>query len=164
MRMKWVSLLLLPVLAGCVSPLDRAQSKVRLQFHDVAGIFAAATGTFVKGANEQVVKKHDLQGQIILDRWNASLHVNTDEGGKVEASWLVQALPLRDKALAAKRASERSWRLFSGAYGDALAKFKATNLLLADQESSIMARKETVQETLTLTFQALGAIAIGAGF
>lgn len=148
--------------AGCVSPLDRAQSRVRQEFHNVADIFAVATTVYTKGANEMAYKKHDLQGQLIVDRWGASLDANTNAAGMVSADWLVQALPLRDKALATKRDSERSWRNFSGSYLTALEKFKATNTMLGSQEADIMEQKESAHETLMLTIQALGAVAAGA--
>lgn len=164
------------VTAGCVSDLDRKQVAVRQEFHSATKAFVVAGGAFADGADEMAAKKHALQKQAIDQVWDAWIAAHTDEFGRLvsrdEASGELAPMPvvqllaaqkLREEAIVKLHESQKSWQEFRDVWRSALAKFDATNELLAKQELGIAEAKESAAAAFDAALKVLAGAAAGVG-
>lgn len=164
--MMWagLGLVLGATLAGCQTPLDKAQQDLirkkglgdkvfRLAMED----YTQVAGTIVDGAHRT---DRENVNRIMTD-W---IRANTDASGQltISAADLQVALARRDEALAVVSQSETEWARHQMACRRALANFAVmTEVTLATNEDVAQA-KESWQAFLDSALTALGGVAAGA--
>lgn len=166
---------LLLLVTGCTSNLDKSQFEVRQSAYASRVVFYKAVDNYIKGTGEIADKKFLLEKTVNDKDWQEWLDKHTDENGGLvskDATGKIVPMPVTQLTLALDNRNQniikledgkKSWDSYQNNMKELLTKQTSFDELCQSKDFDYQKAKESAQAILDASLNSIGSLAAGLG-